>query len=75
MLENLSKFHNEFERKAYDFEKEKLELMQKSDLDEEQALFEILEEKQRLLLDMMEEKQQPEDPVVRKHLISLIRAA
>jgi len=27
MLENLSKFHNEFESKAYDMEKEKLEIM------------------------------------------------
>jgi len=49
--------------------------MQKSALDEEQALLDILKEKQKLLLDMIEEKKQPEDPVVRKHLISLIKAA
>lgn len=56
MAENFSQFHSEFESKAYDLEKEKLEIMQKSNLDEEQALFEILEAKQRLLFDMMEEK-------------------
>lgn len=54
-------------------ESEKLNQLEKGDGDQDEALIQILNEKQKLLFFMMAEKSQPENVEARNHLIALIK--